>query len=83
MSHHHLKTSLLLSLWCCLCMLPQICRAAGRYGALMAPLANHERDPSLLSFNSTWHVLGPFQIGTRGMLNIAISSRAMCRGMTC
>jgi hypothetical protein len=75
---HYLKTSLLLALWFCICVLPQICGASGQYGALMAPLANREREPSLFSFNSTWHVLGPFQIGTRGMLKIAMSTHVIC-----
>jgi hypothetical protein len=38
------------------------------YSPLMAaPPANEPRASSLFSFGSTWHVLGPFQIGTRGM----------------
>jgi poly(3-hydroxybutyrate) depolymerase len=43
----------------------QLCHASG-YAPLMAPLASRKPETSLFSFNDTWQVLGPFQIGTRG-----------------
>lgn len=39
---------------------------ASEYGLLMAPLTSRKHNSTLFSFNSTWQVLGPFQIGTRG-----------------
>ncbi|KAF2854976.1 hypothetical protein T440DRAFT_495630 [Plenodomus tracheiphilus IPT5] len=45
-------------------LLLQQCHAS-YYDPLMAPLAGRQPRPSLFSFNSTWQVLGPFQIGTR------------------
>ncbi|KAH7089554.1 hypothetical protein FB567DRAFT_590365 [Paraphoma chrysanthemicola] len=43
----------------------QLAQSSAQYGPLMAPLAHQPRQSSLFSFNSTWQVLGPFQIGTR------------------
>jgi hypothetical protein len=36
------------------------------YGRVMVPLGHREEDAPL-SFGASWQVLGPFQIGTRGM----------------
>jgi hypothetical protein len=56
-----------LSLLFCFCALLLPGQSSAQYGPLMAPLAEEAHASSLFSFNSTWHVLGPFQIGTRGM----------------
>ncbi|KAF1935470.1 hypothetical protein EJ02DRAFT_127236 [Clathrospora elynae] len=51
------------SLFCSFLSL-QLCHVS-QYGPLITPLANGKHNSSLFSFNSTWQVLGPFQIGTR------------------
>jgi hypothetical protein len=47
------------------CLLVAPCNALD-YGRVMVPLGHREEDPPL-SFGASWQVLGPFQIGTRGM----------------
>jgi hypothetical protein len=49
---------------------PRTCLASAQYPPLMAPLVDSTRDASLFSYKSSWQVLGPFQIGTRGTLTI-------------
>ncbi|KAH7392819.1 hypothetical protein BKA66DRAFT_456959 [Pyrenochaeta sp. MPI-SDFR-AT-0127] len=53
-----------LPLWICSSLCLQPCYAA-QYGPLMAPIVSRTLNSSLFSINSTWQVLGPFQIGTR------------------
>jgi hypothetical protein len=48
---------------------------ATEHGPLMAPLVSRQESASLFSFNDTWHVLGPFQIGTRGTSLIVFTRR--------
>jgi hypothetical protein len=48
-------------------ILLQPCLGAAQYLPLMTPLDDSTRDPDVYTFGSTFQVLGPFQIGTRGM----------------
>jgi hypothetical protein len=62
---------MLLPLLACPFLFLQLCHASG-YGPLMASLASRKPSTSLFSFNDTWQVLGPFQIGTRGASSILV-----------
>jgi hypothetical protein len=46
-------------------LLALLCEASD-YGRVMVPLS-HRQDDAPLTFGNAWQVLGPFQIGTRGM----------------
>jgi hypothetical protein len=75
---YHLNASLLLLL-CRLCLLLQLC-----YGStipLTAPLEYGKHKSSIFSFNTTWQVLGPFQIGTRGMQMLSILLMRLVTGV--
>jgi len=48
-----------------LCLLASFCDASD-HGRVMIPLG-HRQDDAPLTFANSWEVLGPFQIGTRGM----------------
>lgn len=54
-------------LFCAIFLLLQLGHAA-EHGPVVAPLhlVSRQESASLIVFNDTWHVLGPFQIGTRG-----------------
>ncbi|KAG9195361.1 hypothetical protein G6011_00482 [Alternaria panax] len=52
------------SLFCSFLFLLQLGHAS-ELGPFVAPLASRQENASLFAFNDTWHVLGPFQIGTR------------------
>ncbi|KAI4621817.1 hypothetical protein J4E80_004190 [Alternaria sp. BMP 0032] len=53
-------------LFCAIFLLLQLGHAA-EHGPVVAPLhlVSRQESASLIIFNDTWHVLGPFQIGTR------------------
>jgi hypothetical protein len=52
-----------------ICSFLRLCCGSEQYDSHLAPLASRPLEPSLFSINSTWQVLGPFQIGTRGKLD--------------
>jgi hypothetical protein len=62
-----IRDALSLFMLSCFSILLQPCLGTAQYLPLMTPLDDSTRDPAVYTFGSTFQVLGPFQIGTRGM----------------
>jgi len=63
--------------WACALLCVQA-SSASYYDPLMTTLDAREDSRPWLTFNSTWHTLGPFQTGTRGAAPSALSEPADC-----